>query len=193
MISLSKPARKIDELHITEMPESVPNESVLKEALAPLLKGNDMGILSEAGLPAIADPGSGYVAAAHRMGIEVIPMSGPSSLFMALMASGMDGQRFMFHGYLSAKKDELGKQLRELEQRSNRDRATQIWIETPYRNMQVMEAVEHQLHAKTRFCIAANMGGESGFVKTKTVGDWKKMGWPEVHKVPVVFLLEARE
>jgi 16S rRNA (cytidine1402-2'-O)-methyltransferase len=179
----------IDELTIEEMPQDIMEPKVIERQMQPLLAGHDIGILSEAGLPAIADPGNAYVAWAHRSGIDVVPCSGPSSLMMALMASGLEGQRFAFHGYLSAKKEELGRQLKEVEQRANRDQATQIFIETPYRNQQVMEAVIQHVGGERLFCIAANVGGEGGYVKTKRVRVWAKEGFPEVHKIPCVFLL----
>jgi len=188
-ISLTKPARPIDSLNIMEIKLSDISDYEIQQSLAPALEGKDIGLMSEAGLPAIADPGNSYVAMAHQLDIQVIPMSGPSSIFMALMASGLEGQRFMFHGYLSAKKDELGKQLHDLEVRADRDQATQIFIETPYRNQQVMEVAENRLSSKRMLCIAAGIGSEGGFVKTKSMKDWRKSGWPEIHKVPTVFLL----
>ena len=186
----------IDQLVILEMPQDKIGADVIDNQLRPLLSGNSIGILSEAGLPAIADPGNVYVAWAQRHDIDVIPLAGPSSLMMALMASGLEGQRFAFHGYLSAKKDELGKQLKELEQRADRDQATQIFIETPYRNQQVVEAVMKHVGGERWFCIAAGIGEEGGFVKTRRVKDWVKHSksaaapnWPEIHKVPCVFLM----
>ena len=188
-ISLTKPSKPIETLQIQEITLNDISEKEIQQALTPALDGHDIGLMSEAGLPAIADPGNIYIAMAHQMNIEVVPMSGPSSIFLALMASGLQGQRFMFHGYLSAKKDELGKQLHDLEVRADRDDATQIFMEAPYRNHQVMEVVEHKLGGKRKFCIAAGIGSKGGFVKTKSVNDWRKNGWPEIHKVPAVFLL----
>ena len=146
--------------------------------------------MSEAGLPAVADPGNLYVRIAHRFGIKVVPLSGPSSIMMALMGSGLEGQRFAFQGYLSAKKDELASQLKELEKRADRDDATQIWIETPYRNGQILQAAEKYLDKNRNFCIAAGLGSEDGFVMTYKIFEWKKNGWPEIHKIPAVFLLK---
>jgi len=188
-ISLTKPSKPIDSLHIQEITLNDISEKEIQQALAPALAGHDIGLMSEAGLPAIADPGNIYIAMAHQLNIEVVPMPGPSSIFLALMASGLQGQRFMFHGYLSAKRDELGKQLHDLEVRADRDDATQIFMEAPYRNHQVMEVVEHKLSGKRMFCIAAGIGSEAGFVKTKSVNEWRKSGWPEIHKVPAVFLV----
>ncbi len=188
-ISATKPERPIEVLKISEMPRKMADKKVIREQLQPLLEGHDVGILSEAGLPAIADPGNVYVAEAHDMGIRVVPVSGPSSILMALIGSGLEGQRFMFHGYLSAKREELEKQLPQLERQADRDDATQIWIEAPYRNHQVMDAAAKMLSGKRKFCIAAGLGGESGFVETKSIADWVKQGWPDIHKVPTVFLI----
>ncbi len=189
-ISSTKPPRKIESLHIEEMPEDVNNMKLMESQMQPLLEGKDMGILSEAGVPAIADPGSKYVAIAHRLGIRVVPMVGPSSIIMALMASGMEGQRFAFHGYLSAKKEDLANEIQNLERRADKDDATQIWIETPYRNKQIMEAAEKYLNPKRMFCIAAGIGSKDGFVITRQVNAWRRSGWPEIHKIPTVFLMK---
>ncbi len=188
-ISSTKPPRKIETLQIEEMPEDVNNMKLMEAQMQPLLEGKDMGMLSEAGLPAIADPGSKYVAIAHRLGIRVVPITGPSSIMLALMASGLEGQRFTFHGYLSAKKEDLANEIQNIERRADKDNATQIWIETPYRNRQIMEAVEKYLDPKRMFCIAAGIGSKDGFVITRQVNAWRRSGWPEIHKVPTVFLI----
>jgi len=189
-ISSTKPEKAIDSLSILEMPEDMTNQVFIQNQLQPLLDGHDMGILSEAGLPAVADPGNRYVAAAHSLGIRVVPVSGPSSIMMALIASGLEGQRFSFHGYLSAKREEVEHQLPLLEKRAQREDATQIWIEAPYRNRQVMEAAAKVLDKKTMFCIASGLGGKDGFVLTRNIASWLRSGWPEIHKVPTVFLLK---
>ncbi|MEP6794593.1 MAG: SAM-dependent methyltransferase [Saprospiraceae bacterium] len=188
-ISSTKPPKAIDLLSIEEIPEKTLTGKEIQLFLKPLLEGHDIGIMSEAGLPAIADPGNYFVREAQKMGIIVVPISGPSSIMMALMGSGLEGQRFAFHGYLSAKKDELPAQLRELEKRADRDDATQIWIETPYRNMQIVQSVEKHMDQNRDFCIAAGLGDIDGMVVTKKIGEWKKSGWPEIHKVPAVFLI----
>ncbi len=188
-INSTQPDRKVELLSFEEMPEDMSDVKRLQEQMQPLLDGRDMGLLSEAGLPAIADPGNRYVALAHQLGIRVVPVSGPSSLMMALMASGLEGQRFAFHGYLSAKKEDLSGQLRDIERRADRDDATQIWIETPYRNRQILEAANQYLNVKRKFCIAAGLGSESGFVLTRQVDAWRRSGWPEIHKIPAVFLI----
>jgi 16S rRNA (cytidine1402-2'-O)-methyltransferase len=188
-LSATKPVKAIDDLSIEEIPESNQTQKEIEIQLQPALEGHDIGLMSEAGLPAIADPGNLYVSSAHRLGIKVVPLSGPSSIMMALMGSGLEGQRFSFHGYLSAKKEELTTQLKELEKRADRDDASQIWIETPYRNGQILQAAEKHLDQNRNFCIAAGLGSEEGFVITKKIGEWKKSGWPEIHKIPAVFLI----
>lgn len=187
-VSAAKHPEKIESLVFEEIPDPQ-GDMQAQKLLAPALGGQNIGLMSEAGLPAIADPGNLYVREAQRLGIEVIPLAGPSSIMMALMASGLEGQRFSFHGYLSAKKPELQNQLKDLEKRAVRDHATQIFIETPYRNKQVMETAAQSLEEKRMFCIAAGLGNPDGFVLTKTIGEWKKEGWPEIHKIPAVFLI----
>jgi 16S rRNA (cytidine1402-2'-O)-methyltransferase len=189
-ISSTKPEKTIDSLSIVEMPDDLTNQVLIQNQLQPLLEGHDMGILSEAGLPAVADPGNRYVAVAHSLGIRVVPISGPSSIMMALIASGLEGQRFSFHGYLSAKREEVEHQLPLLEKRAQREDATQIWIEAPYRNRQILEAAAKFLDKKTMFCIASGLGGKDGFVLTRNIASWQRSGWPEIHKVPTVFLLK---
>lgn len=188
-ISVTKHPRPIAELMIEEIPEIEISDNDIQLSLKGLLEGKDIGLMSEAGLPAVADPGNHYVRVAQKMGIQVVPLAGPSSIMLALMGSGLEGQRFSFHGYLSAKKNDLPSQLKYLVHRADQDDATQIWIEAPYRNKQIMEAVEKNVNAGRSFCIAAGLGDVNGFVLTKTVNEWKKVGWPEIHKVPAVFLL----
>ena len=180
----------IDKIVFEEIPEGDVSEKEIRRLLEPLFHGRNIGLLSEAGLPAVADPGNVFVKAALRQEVKVVPIAGPSSIMMALMASGLEGQRFSFHGYLSAKKNELPSELKKLAQRSDSDDATQIWIEAPYRNRQILEAVEKYVEPGREFCIAAGIGGENGFVKTMTISEWKKNGWPEIHKIPAVFLLK---
>ena len=188
-VSAVKHPRKIDELLFEEIPEEKLTDREVETLLKEFLAIGNVGLMSEAGMPAIADPGNQYVRVAQKMNVDVIPLSGPSSIMMALMASGLEGQRFAFHGYLSAKKTELPAQLRHLDQRADIDDATQIWIEAPYRNKQILEAVERNIAPQRMFCIAAGIGQPHGFVITKTINEWKKKGWPEIHKVPSVFLI----
>ena len=153
-------------------------------------EGLDVGLISEAGLPAVADPGSILVAEAHRHDIEVIPLVGPSSLMMALMSSGMNGQSFAFTGYLPVKQAERRARLAELEKLSRRLDQTQIIIETPYRNDVLLADMLQTLSPATRICIAANITQPDAFIRTRTVEQWRR-SVPEIGKRPCVFVLSA--
>ena len=160
------------------------------QAVTDILKsGKSIGILSEAGCPGIADPGAVVVAWAHRQGVEVVPLVGPSSILLALMASGMNGQSFTFHGYVSAKREDLGKDLKKLEETARRLNQTQIFIETPYRNGQMIETAFKVLQPTTRFGIAADLTTPPQYIAVKTIAEWKKATLPELHKHPIVFLI----
>ena len=152
--------------------------------------GNDVALISEAGLPAVADPGAQLVALAHRHGIEVIPAVGPSSLMMSLMASGLNGQSFAFCGYIPAKTDERRSRLKTLEKISGQLRQTQIIIETPYRNDSLLKDILSTCAGSTRLCIAANITMPDAYIKTKTVAQWKKEDIT-IGKRPCVFLILA--
>lgn len=150
--------------------------------------GNDVGLVSEAGLPAVADPGAQLVALCHRLDIEVVPFTGPSSLMLALMGSGLNGQSFAFCGYLPAKNEERRKALREIERRSAARKQTQIFIETPYRNDAMLTDILSVCQEGTRLCIAADLTLPDAFLKTRRIGAWKKNP-PQIGKRPCVFLL----
>jgi len=156
-----------------------------------LKEGKTIGIISEAGCPGVADPGQLLTEAAHQAGATVRPLVGPSSILLALMASGMNGQQFRFVGYLPVDKTDRTKALRDLEAESQRLHSTQIFIETPYRNNQLLETILATCRPATRLCIAANLTGEGEFIRTRTVGEWKQGGLPELHKVPAIFCLMA--
>jgi 16S rRNA (cytidine1402-2'-O)-methyltransferase len=156
--------------------------------LAPLLQGKDVGLMSEAGCPGIADPGADVVQRAHRAGIRVVPMVGPSSILLALMASGLNGQRFSFHGYLPVDRNERAKAIAELEQRSRRDRETQIFIETPYRNSALFQALIDTCRGETLLCLATEVTGENETIGTRSIAEWRK-NIPNLEKRPTVFLL----
>lgn len=158
--------------------------------LEPVLAGRDAGLLSEAGLPAIADPGAALVRLAHEKGVRVVPMSGASSLLLALAASGLEGQRFAFHGYLPVKSPELTAALMDLERQSRRLNQTQIFIETPYRNDATLAAVLRVLSGDTLVCVATDLTLESEMVKTRPVVQWRGAA-PQLKGRPTVFLLLA--
>lgn len=150
--------------------------------------GNDVALISEAGLPAVADPGAALVALAHRHGIEVVPAVGPSSLMLALMASGLDGQSFAFCGYLPAKTEDRRVRLKTIEKVSASHRQTQIFIETPYRNDSMMTDILSVCNSSTRLCIAVNITMPDAFIRTKTIAEWKQEV-PVIGKRPCVFLI----
>lgn len=153
-----------------------------------ILEGNDMGLVSEAGSPCVADPGAIVVSQAHQLGIRVVPLSGPSSVIMALMASGFNGQNFAFNGYLPIHADTRNKKIRELERLAESTGQTQIFIETPFRNNQLLEALLRQCQPETPLCISTNISLPNEMVVTKTINDWKKSS-PDLQKKPTVFLL----
>ncbi|SKA22021.1 16S rRNA (cytidine1402-2'-O)-methyltransferase [Chitinophaga eiseniae] len=178
----------IDELQLLPMHENQPPDVAL--AKKHLLAGTDIGVLSEAGCPAIADPGHLVVQAAHSIDARVIPMVGPNSMLLALMASGMNGQNFQFTGYLPIKAPERGKALRQLEEESERKKQTQLFIETPYRNNQLLKDILDHCKDHTRLCVAVDITGPEEFIKTKTIKEWRK-ALPDLHKRPAIFLLYA--
>lgn len=156
--------------------------------LKPLLGGLPMGVISEAGCPAIADPGADVVAIAQRRGLKVVPLVGPSSILLAIMASGFNGQSFAFHGYLPIESGERAKRLKQLEQRIYGENQTQLFIETPYRNHKMVEDILMHCRPTTKLCIAANLTCDDEYVKTRTVKEWKGKV-PDLAKIPCIFLL----
>lgn len=166
-------------------------DSLLLPALfQPVMDGANVGVMSESGCPGIADPGSLAVEYAHRHNLTVVPMVGPSSLVLALMSSGLNGQRFAFHGYLPIDAKELSQSIQSLEKESKQKRQTQLFIETPYRNNAVMNALVRTLHDSTYLCVAVDLTGKNENIKTRTVKEWKsvKIDFP---KLPAVFLFLA--
>jgi 16S rRNA (cytidine1402-2'-O)-methyltransferase len=150
--------------------------------------GKNIGIISEAGCPGVADPGSEVVRIAHANNIKVIPLVGPSSILLALMASGFNGQSFTFHGYLPKERGDRIKKLKELEKQALQKDQTQLFIETPYRNMHVLEDLVSACDSRTKLCIACDITLDSEFIKTKTIADWKRQ-LPEIAKRPAIFAL----
>jgi len=189
---LSKP---IQEIRIAEL--NVNTEAkILPGLLAPLLEGRDAGLISEAGVPAVADPGADLVRLAHEHGIAVRPLVGPSSLLLAVMASGLNGQSFAFNGYLPVDAQARGKRIRQLEERSRQDRQTQFFIETPYRNAALLETLAHTCHPNTLISVATELTLPSETVRTQTASKWKAEiaagRMPDFHKKPTVFLFLAQ-
>jgi 16S rRNA (cytidine1402-2'-O)-methyltransferase len=165
-------------------------EEVKSIFIQKLKEGKNIGIISEAGCPGIADPGQVLIAAAHDLNVKIKPLVGPSSILLALMASGLNGQQFQFNGYLPIDNHERMKTIKELELDSIRKKCTQIFIETPYRNNQLLETILKNCKASTRICIAANLTGEKESIATRTVTEWNK-STPDLHKQPVIFLMLA--
>lgn len=157
--------------------------------LNPCLEGESIGLLSEAGCPAIADPGSDIVSLAHQMNIRVVPLVGPSSIIMALMASGMNGQSFCFNGYLPIDKGERKSKLKSLERFSSEHNQAQIFIETPYRNMKMLDDLSSVLQPQTRVCVACDLTLPTEFIKTMSAKDWKH-NKEDLHKRPAIFILQ---
>lgn len=178
--------------HIQELEFHTLNEHTTPAETEALVKlfdgGRNVGLISEAGLPAVADPGAALVALCHKAGIKVVPLVGPSSLMLALMASGLNGQSFAFVGYIPAKTEERKAALRKLEKRSAAEKQTQIIIETPYRNDSLMADMVACLSGSTRICIAANISCEDEMILTKSVAQWKN-SLPVIGKRPCVFLI----
>lgn len=182
-------ARPLQELQMDELSEHTPPEAI-PGLLSALQAGHDVGLLSEAGCPAVADPGAALVAAAHDAGITVVPLVGPSALLLALMASGLNGQRFAFVGYLPARPDERAVKLRELERRSAAGDETILWIETPYRNRQVFETALAVLSPDTRLSLAARLTLPGEAIATRTIGDWRRAA-AAIAAEPTVFAMLA--
>lgn len=187
-------ARPMQLINISELNVNTP-ASALPGLLQPLLDGHDAGLISEAGVPAVADPGANLVRLAHQHGIRVRPLVGPSSLLLALMASGLNGQSFAFQGYLPQDAQERQKRLRELEQRSRQEHQTQLFIETPYRNGVLLDAMCQSCQPNTLVCVATDLSLSGETIQTRSVAQWKKQiqdgNAPDFHKKPTVFLMLA--
>ncbi|QSI75777.1 SAM-dependent methyltransferase [Niveibacterium microcysteis] len=177
-------------LDVRELPKT-PTDADLSALLAPALAGQDIGLMSEAGCPAVADPGALLVRQAHRLGIRVAPLVGPSSLLLSLMASGLNGQSFAFHGYLPVKEAERAAALRELEKESRRFKRTQLFIETPYRNQAMFAALLAGLSAETQLCVARELTTAGEWIATRSIASWKKSEAPDLDRRPTVFLFLA--
>lgn len=183
------PNKKQSELEIHILNKNTTAEELYE--LAQLFdRKESIGIISEAGLPAIADPGANLVELAHKRNVQVIPLVGPSSILMALMASGMNGQKFMFHGYLPIDKFERKKAIQKLEIESKKNNCTQIFMETPYRNNQLLEDLIKFCHASTQVCIASNLSLDDELIIRLSIKDWAQKK-ADFHKKPAIFLLES--
>ena len=177
----------IDDYEWCNMSDTLQVSEIFKQKIT---EQKNIGIISEAGCPGIADPGQQLVALAHEMNAEVKPLVGPSSILLALMASGMNGQHFQFVGYLPVKDQERIKAIKELESVSQKKKSTQIFIETPYRNNQLIDALLKNCRPSTRLCIAVDLTSGKEWIRTKTIGEWKQQV-PDFHKRPAIFCLLA--
>ncbi len=178
----------IDSLTFYELNQHTPAAAVTTY-ITPLLNGTDMGIISEAGCPAIADPGAAIVELAQRHGIRVIPLVGPSSILLALMASGFNGQTFAFRGYLPIDASQRTQQIKQLEKRTRTHDETQIFIETPYRNSRILQDLTTTCDPSTRLCVAAAITTPNEYIRTLTIREWKKQPLPDLTKQPTIYLL----
>ena len=179
----------LQELKMQILSEHTPSKDLLA-LLDPVLAGHDMGLLSEAGCPAVADPGAGLVRLAHKNNITVVPLVGPSSILLALMASGLNGQHFAFNGYLPIESEARAGKLMELEKLSVSRDQTQIFIEAPYRNQKLLEQLVKVCSDNTDLCIASHLTFSSEMVATKSVKEWKR-SLPDINKIPTIFLLHG--
>lgn len=186
-LSALKIETPIDQLQFELLHKKTSSEE-LPGLMQPALDGNNIGVLSESGCPGVADPGARAVAYAHQHGLRVIPLVGPSSILMALMASGFSGQSFVFHGYLPIDKGQRAKTFKTLEKQSQQHRQTQIFMETPYRNNQLFKDMLKHCHPETLVCVAKDISGSEEYIRTQSVRAWQKQPL-DLHKVPTVFLL----
>ena len=162
--------------------------TLFEQYIKPLEQGESVGVISEAGCPAVADPGADVVAIAQRKGHRVVPLVGPSSMIMAVMASGLNGQSFAFNGYLPIDPVERAKRLKQLEERALHEQQTQLFIETPYRNAKLFQTLCQTLRPQTRLCIAAGITTDDEWIRTLTVAQWKHSALPDLSKTPAIFL-----
>ena len=180
----------IDSLTFNELNEhtDLKDTAALEGLLAPIARGEAVGIISDAGCPAVADPGADLVAIAQRRGYKVFPLVGPSSILMSLMASGFNGQRFAFEGYLPVDAQARQARLKEMARRIEREQQTQIFIEAPYRNNQLIADLAQRLPGSLRLCVASDITGESQSIITRSLAEWKQSRY-DYHKIPTIFLL----
>ena len=180
--------RPQSELKMHDYGKHVRDEVNYNTILSSAMVGEDIGLMSEAGCPGVADPGAEVVAEAHKRGIKVVPLVGPSSILLALMASGFSGQKFAFHGYLPIDKAERSRKIKELETQSAKEAQTQIFIETPYRNNALLGELTKHCKEQTKLCVASNLTGKDEMVVTHSIYDWKSMD-VDLHKKPTIFLI----
>lgn len=181
--------RPIDELEFVELNEHTVAGADVERMVAPILKGRNAGVISEAGVPAVADPGQLVVALCHRYGVRIVPLVGPSSIIMAVMASGMNGQSFAFNGYLPVKEPDRSRTIKKFEARAISENQSQAFIEAPYRNVKLFEQMLHTCSAETHLCVACDITSASEYIRTATIAEWRKRGVPDIQKRPTIFII----
>ena len=182
-------SRKIEELEFVELNEHTTDAREVERMLKPVLEGRSTGVISEAGVPGVADPGAAIAALAHRHGVRVVPLVGPSSILMSVMASGLNGQSFAFVGYLPIKEPERQRRLRELERRAVEEHQSQLFIEAPYRNVKLFETLVKSLSPRLKLTVATDITAPDEFIRTMTIEQWRKTGVPPFEKRPTIFIL----
>lgn len=181
--------RKIDELEFVELNEHTTSAADVERMLRPILAGRSAGVISEAGVPGVADPGADIVALAHRHGVRIVPLVGPSSILMVMMASGQNGQSFAFNGYLPIKEPDRSRTIRNYERRAQQERQAQIFIEAPYRNIKLFDTLISTLTPKMRLTVACDITSKEEIIITRSIEEWKKTGVPNIEKRPTIFVL----
>ena len=182
-------SRKIDELEFVELNEHTVAGQAVEAMVKPLLAGRSAGVISEAGVPGVADPGALVVEACHKHNIRVVPLIGPSSILLAMMASGLNGQSFAFNGYLPVKPPERSKAIKALERRAHAEQQSQIFIEAPYRNVKLMEQMLQVCAAETMLTVACDITSPEELIVTRSVAMWRKSGVPDIAKRPTIFII----
>ncbi len=188
-LSKSGYAKAIDEATFVELNEHTTSPTEIARMIEPLKAGRSAGVISEAGVPAVADPGQAVVELCHKHNIRVVPLVGPSSILMAVMASGLSGQSFAFNGYLPIKEPERSKTIKRLESRARTEHQSQLFIEAPYRNVKLLEQMLKSLNPDTRLCIACDITSQSEFIRTQSVAQWQKSLLPDIQKRPTIFII----
>lgn len=180
---------RIDVSEFRELNEHTVSPAEIEALVKPVAEGRSAGVISEAGVPAVADPGAQVVALCHKKGIRVVPLVGPSSILMAVMASGLNGQSFAFNGYLPVKTPERIKAIRFFERRAVTERQTQVFIETPYRNLKLWEQLMQTCAPSTMLTVAAGITAEGEYIATRTVGEWRRCEMPDIGRRPAIFAI----
>ena len=188
-LSKSGYAKAIDEATFVELNEHTTSPTEIARMIEPLKAGRSAGVISEAGVPAVADPGQAVVELCHKHNIRVVPLVGPSSILMAVMASGLSGQSFAFNGYLPIKEPERSKTIKRLESRARTEHQSQLFIEAPYRNVKLLEQMLKSLNPDTRLCVACDITSKSEYIRTQTVAQWCKSTMPDIQKRPTIFII----